>query len=200
MLLWHGIISVYKSVLIYDIIFCCTFGRCIPLWFDIDGNPSMVILFYWRSSVDGYFLLLTVICGWLFSAYESTCYNIGRDHEHLDGRAADWGLLPDPEDERDDVPHLQARGASEEPGGVRQHGLPRTAHVRVCAGGSLGGCVADLSFVDLFSDPTFQKIHDLFLSVADPGSGAFLTPGKKIRILIRDPDPGWTTRIIFPSA
>ncbi len=88
---------------------------------------------------------------------------IGRDHEHLDGRAADWGLLPDPEDERDDVPHLQARGAPEEPGGVRQHGLPRTAHVRLCAGGSRGGCVEDLSFVDLVSDPTFQKIHDLFL-------------------------------------
>ncbi len=34
-------------------------------------------------------------------------------------------------------------------------------------------------------------------------SGAFMTPGsgmgKKIRTRIRDPDPWWTTRIIFPS-
>ncbi len=35
------------------------------------------------------------------------------------------------------------------------------------------------------------------VSDPDPGSSAFLTPGSGIRI--RDPDPGWTTRIIFPS-
>ncbi len=43
-------------------------------------------------------------------------------------------------------------------------------------------------------------------SVADPGSGAVLTPGSGIRdgwknrIRVRDPDLVWSTRIIFPRA
>jgi hypothetical protein len=51
-----------------------------------------------------------------------------------------------------------------------------------------------------------SSAHIVFFSVADPdpGSGAFLTPGSGIRyglkIRIRDPDQGCTTRIIFSRA
>ncbi len=43
----------------------------------------------------------------------------------------------------------------------------------------------------------------LLIRIRHPGSGAFLTfgygiwDGYKVRIWTRDPDPGWTTRIIF---
>ncbi len=125
---WDYIYSTYKYVrysfmILYSV---DIWWAHLILFFDIDGNLTMII--YCLTEED----------------YRSVVCYVGRDHEHLDSCATDWGLLPDPEDERDDVPHLEARGAPEEPGGVRQHGLPRTAHIRVCAGGSWGGCDADL--------------------------------------------------------
>ena len=39
------------------------------------------------------------------------------------------------ENERVHVPGLDTRDDAQEFGGVRQHGLPRTAHLRLCSGG-----------------------------------------------------------------
>jgi hypothetical protein len=51
------------------------------------------------------------------------------------------------------------------------------------------------------SAPTSSSLSSIF-SVADPGSGKFfwpLDPGW-VKSQNPDPDPGWTTRIIFPRA
>ncbi len=49
------------------------------------------------------------------------------------------------------------------------------------------------------SDPDPNWFGIQIGSVADPGSGAILTPGSGIRnpgwVKIQDPDPGWTSRI-----
>ncbi len=53
----------------------------------------------------------------------------GRDHLHLDGGAANRGILAYPQDVRQHLPQLGRGGAAEEHGRVRQDGLPRPAHL-----------------------------------------------------------------------
>ncbi len=51
--------------------------------------------------------------------------------------------------------------------------------------------------LDRFNKEAVQVINSILSSVADPGYGAFLTPGSGMG---KNPDPGLTTRGIFPRA